>query len=158
MSKKSLILYYSQSGNTEIMAKLIEKCTDSDLCEIEALDAYSDNYDEVVKRVHQELECGIDPGYKSVNVCLDDYDVVFVGTPNWGGTVALPLATFLKDHDWSNKVVLPFLSHAGAGKEDIEKNLQTLCKGADVKLAYEVYKEIDETNLEDILQWIHTYS
>lgn len=158
MSKKSLVLYYSQSGNTEEIATFISNSIKSDLCRIEALHAYPENYDDLVARVHKELEQKIDPAYKAVSIDVEDYDTVFIGTPNWGGTIALPLATFIKDQDWTDKTVVPFLTHAGAGAEEIEEDLKRLCDGAQVKPAFSIYKNMVEDEVETVLNWIHTYA
>lgn len=155
--KKSLVVYYSQSGNTKGIAQLIHTAIGADLLEIEALHPYPKKEEDFYQQVHNEIENHIDPKYKAVNVDLCVYDLIFVGTPNWGGTIALPLATFLKEHDVSNKIILPFVSHKGTGVDEIQNDIQRLCIDADVKDVFTVYKNIEEYQVEDILEWIHTY-
>lgn len=158
MSDKSLVLYYSQSGNTKNFAELIKRVSDSDICQIEPWYAYPKNEAEFYKQVHEERANHINPPYKPVDLVMDEYDVVYVGTPNWGGGVALPLATFLKNQKWEGKTILPFLSHAGAGKEDIEKDLKELCPKAKIQPAYSFYGKIESEEAEDVIQWMYTYA
>ena len=103
---KVLIVYYSQSGTTKHLAELIKVITGADLIEIHELHPYSSDYDKMLKEVREEMDAGMDREYIPVDVNMDEVDVCFVGTPNWGGMVACPLATFLKDHDFTNKKVV----------------------------------------------------
>ncbi len=157
MSKKYLIVYYSQSGNTKSAAELIQHVVDADLCEIEAQDPYPTNYKELLKRVREEMDKNVDVAYKPVSIDVSSYDVIFVGTPNWGGKVALPLATFLKQQDLTGKTILPFLSHGGVGKQDIEDDLKELCPGAKVGSAYSAFQKVEEDDVEDVIAWMYQY-
>ena len=58
------------------------------------------------------------------------YDVVFVGSPCWWGTVAPPVATFLAAYDWSGKTVAPFMTHGGSRMGRSEDDIEKLCPGA----------------------------
>lgn len=61
---------------------------------------------------------------------IDAYDVVFVGSPCWWGTVAPPVATFLAAYDWSGKTVAPFMTHGGSRMGRSEDDIEKLCPGA----------------------------
>lgn len=45
---------------------------------------------------------------------MDDYDVIFLGYPNWWGTIPMPVFTFLEEYDFSGKTVIPFCTHEGS--------------------------------------------
>ena len=58
---------------------------------------------------------------------LDRYDTLLVGTPNWFGTIAPPVQTFLKDSDLSGKRVAPFCTNGGGGFGTIPQDLERMC-------------------------------
>ena len=68
----------------------------------------------------------------------DKYDVIFVGSPNWCGTIAPPLASWLSRHDLSGKIILPFYSHCGGVAGDLARDIAALCPKADVREALSV--------------------
>ena len=153
---KVLIVYYSKSGTTKHLAELIKVITGADLIEIHELHPYSSDYDKMLKEVREEMDAGMDREYIPVDVNMDEVDVCFVGTPNWGGMVACPLATFLKDHDFTNKKVVPFLTHGGAGEQDIEEHIAQLCKGAVVTPSYISFGKVEHDELDELQEWVHT--
>lgn len=155
MTKKPLILYYSQSQNTEKLARIIQSTTGADLCKIEAATPYPKDYEKMLQQVQYERENHIDPPYKPVSIHLENYDTIFIGSPNWSGCIALPLATYLKEHNWQGKTIYPFLSHGGAGKEDMESDLAQLCPRAHIVPCYETFEKPDEDQADAILEWIH---
>ena len=61
---------------------------------------------------------------------MDDYDVIFVGTPNWCSTVARPVATFLSENNFEGKTIVPFVTHGGGGMSRCESDIQKLASGA----------------------------
>jgi flavodoxin len=63
---------------------------------------------------------------------MDDYDVVFLGYPNWWGTMPTPVFTFLEDYDFSGKTIVPFCTHEGSGLGHSEKDLAKMCPTATV--------------------------
>ena len=154
---KSLVLYYSQSKNTEKIAQCIHRSIDSDLLKIEPLYPYSNEYSTFLKEVHTQFENKEQVPYQHVSIDLDAYETIFIGSPNWDGHIALPLATFLQDHSFQGKKVLPFLSHKGGGKEEMETDLLRYCAKAEITPSYAIYEDIDTDHVEDLLEWIHTY-
>lgn len=80
--KKLLIAYYSWSnGNTERIAKMLQKETGGDLLKIDTVAPYEGSYDDVVSQGQEEVQRGYEPEIKPLNVNIADYDVVAVGTP-----------------------------------------------------------------------------
>lgn len=155
MSKKSLILYYSQGKSVAHLKDLIVNATDADVCQIEALEPYPEDYAQLVAQVNAQVLNQVDPAYRPVSVDLDVYDTIFVGTPNWSGTLALPLRTFLKEHDFQGKRILPFVSHGGAGIENIEKDLQILCPSASICESFMIQGQTDEETEADLNVWLY---
>lgn len=155
MSKKSLILYYSQGYSVAHLKDLILNAVEADVCRIEALESYPEDYASLVATVNAQVQKGIDPAYKPVSVDISAYDTIFIGTPNWSGTLALPLRTFLKEHDLGHKKILPFLSHGGAGIENIEKDLHELCPLATICEPFMIQGQTDEETEADLNVWLY---
>ena len=154
MKGKALIVYYSQSGNTRRLAELIHESTGADLCEIEALEPYAAEGQAVIKRAKTEFKEGIHPAYKPVTVSISDYDTIFIGSPNWCGTIAFPLITFLEEQNWSGKTVAAFLTHGGGGMSNMEQDIRKFCGGADFKPSYCTKNDGGEQAKAEIEEWL----
>ena len=126
-TKKVLVVYYSWSGNTREIASRIQKATGGDIVEIQPTVPYPSDYDTVVKQAKQEIESGYKPAVKTKIDKIKSYDVIFVGSPIWWGTIAPPVATFLSEHDLSGKTVVPFVTHGGGGQGRSFDDIAKLC-------------------------------
>ena len=101
MSKKILTAYYSHSGNTGEIASYIQKQTNGALFEIIPAVLYPTGYNDVVRQAKIEIQSGKKPELKTKINDTESYDIIFVGSPNWWGTIAPPVAAFLSEHDFS---------------------------------------------------------
>ena len=128
--KKVLVAYFSHSGNTREMARQIAEATNGDLFGIVPESAYPTEYDAVTAQAKREIGEGLKPALKGRLPDVGAYDVVFVGSPCWWGTVAPPVATFLAANDWSGKIVAPFMTHGGSRMGHSEDDIGKLCPGA----------------------------
>ena len=90
MANKILIAWYSHSGNTQRVAKELAAVTGGDLCPIEPVTPYPPTYQQVLAQSEKEIKAGFCPELKAFAFDLLNYDVIFVGTPNWYGTIAPP--------------------------------------------------------------------
>lgn len=133
MFVKILVAYFSQSGDTRKIAKLIRQKTDGKIFEIEPETPYQGEYDAVLERAKGEIENGIRPPLKAVPDSFDSYDTIFVGSPNWWSKVAPPVATFLSSGDLSGKTIIPFCTHGGGGVGEIAKDIAELCPASKLK-------------------------
>ena len=61
---------------------------------------------------------------------MENYDIIFIGYPNWWGDMPMPVYTFIGKHHWQGKAVIPFCTHEGSGLSDTGNKLKTACKGA----------------------------
>ena len=132
MSKKSLVLFYSWSGNTRRVAQSIAQKTGADLFELQPVTPYSDNYSAVTAQAKQEIQSKYEPPLKPVSIDWNTYDVVYLGTPNWWSTIAPPLYSFLREVMPTDKTIIPFCTHGGGGAGRIAKEIAQLCIGCDV--------------------------
>ncbi len=131
MNSKILVIYYSWGGNTRSVANKINNKVNGTLFEIEPKVPYSTSYQTVVDQAKKEIKDGFRPEIKtSLPVNIDDYDVVFIGSPNWWGTVAPIVNSFLDKYDLSKKTIVPFITHGGGGEQQCVKDLESTISGA----------------------------
>ena len=109
-----LVAYFSHSGNTRVIANQIRESVGGDIFEIVTVDPYPTDYDEVVEQARQELREDYRPRLKTKVETMESYKVVFVGYPNWWGTIPRPVAAFLSEYDFSGRTIAPFCTHEGS--------------------------------------------
>lgn len=124
---KILVAYYSLSGNTRTIANQIQKATGADRFEIDVAKAYPSDYQSVVDQAKKEINNGEKPALKAMPEDLSQYDVIFIGSPNWWSTIAPPVATFLTNGNFSGKTIIPFVTHGGGGMARCETDIEKLC-------------------------------
>lgn len=118
---KTLVVYYSATGNTKAVAEMIAEETNGDLFEIEPQEPYSDedlNWTDENSRVSREHENENERDVALVSTTVEnweDYDTVFIGYPIWWGIAAWPVDTFVENNDFDSKTVIPFCTSSSSG-------------------------------------------
>ena len=135
---KMLVLYYSQTSNTKLIAEEIVSRTGADIEEIVCLEPYDGSYQETIERCIKERETGYIPPVQALAANLADYDVIFLGYPVWFGTYAPPVAALLETVDLSGKKVVPFCSFGSGGLDSSSRDLAQKQPGAEVVPGYGV--------------------
>lgn len=151
---KALIISYSYSGNTHQVAQTLQRITGADWCEIYPWQPYPVEFPELLKQVQREVKNGYRPRLLPGAHSPRPYPVIFVGTPNWCGTIAPPLASWLSQNDLSGKMILPFYSHCGGVAGDLRRDIAALCPKADVREALSVIYDDREDLPELVLGWL----
>lgn len=155
-TSKALIVSYSYSGHTHQIARAIQTLTGADWCELHPWQPYPVEFPALLRQVRQETKTGYRPRLLPGALSPQDYPVIFVGSPNWCGTIAPPLAAWLAGKDWSGKVVFPFYSHCGGALGNIRADIAALCPGAEVREALGIL-QVGQTNLlQEIQSWLET--
>ncbi|MEI3160711.1 MAG: flavodoxin [Oscillospiraceae bacterium] len=105
---RSLILYYTYHGNTQRIAERIHAAIGGDIAHIDTVEPYTGDYDDVVAQGEREVKQGYLPPLKPMDIDLDRYDTIVLGTPVWWYTCSPAMRAFLTAHDLSGKTVYPF--------------------------------------------------
>lgn len=129
---KSLVVYFSWSGNTENVAESIRSQTDSDIFEIVPATLYSDDYETVVELAQEEQRNNARPAIYGNIENIEQYDVVYVGFPNWWGDMPMILYTFFDTYDLSGKTVALFCTSGGSGLSGTVNEVKALEPNATV--------------------------
>lgn len=167
-NKKVLIAYFSREGNnyvngsivnlpmgnTQIAAEMIEEHTGGDLFRIEANYSYPADYTKCTEVAKDELRSNARPELTESVDNIEDYDVIFLGYPNWWGTAPMPVFTFLEEHDFDGKIIVPFCTHEGSGMGHSEKDIKEICPRAEVKKGLAIHGGSVKGAKKSIVNWI----
>ena len=147
---KTLLVYFSYSGNTQEAAEYIGQLTGLEPVEIEMVNPYRGNIYEVSQI---DLNQGIRPELTTKIDNMDQYDLILLGYPTWWATMPMPVFSFLESYDFTGKTIVSFSSHGGTMFGDSVSDLCKTVPGAYVGLAYEFnYSGWDEGEITDWLE------
>lgn len=124
---KMLVVYFSHTKNTKEIATQIKDLTGADIYEIVPVADYPSDYQTLVEQAKKEINANYRPVLKNNLKSIDQYDVIFVGSPNWWSTMAPPVATFLSSHNFAEKTIVPFMTHEGTRMGHSEADMKKLC-------------------------------
>jgi len=167
MSKK-LIAFYSRAdenyvsgmmkrlevGNTEIAAGIIRELTGADWFRIEQAQPYAKDYNECTAQALEDQQQNARPRLKAYPDNLDEYDVIYLGFPNYWSTMPMAVFTFLEHFDFSGKTIKPFCTHEGSGMGSSVKDIMRLCPGAKVEEGLAIRGGSAGQSQKEIEQWI----
>lgn len=110
-----LVVYFSRTGNTRLIATQIATALDATLFRIAPAAAYPEDYEAQVAQAEDERQRGFEPPLQGTVPDLSSYETVFLGFPIWGMTAPSVIRSFLSQHDLSGKTLVPFITHGGYG-------------------------------------------
>ena len=149
-----LVVYFSWSGNTEGAAEIIGEKTGARVEELILTEPYSSNYNTVLDQAQEDLNNDARPELETTIENMDDYDVIFIGYPNWWATIPMPIATFLESYDFSNKVIIPFCSHGGGGLGQSVTDIAKLAPNSRLGEPLSIHYSGGSTLESDIDEWL----
>ncbi len=127
-----LVVYFSWSGNTENVANAIVNQTGADVFEIVPEEAYTIDYNALLDIATQEKESGARPAIAGSIEDIAQYDIIYVGYPNWWSDMPMILYTFFDSYDLSGKMIAPFCTSGGSGLSNTVNSIRELEPDADV--------------------------
>lgn len=165
----SLILYFSRAGNnysnegiknieignTEVIANYIKEFTDADMFKIEPLNEYPLDYMECTELAKEELNNNVRPELKEYLNDIDDYDIIYLGFPNWWNTLPMAVWTQLEKLDFEGKIIKPFVTHEGSGFGRSEKDIKKLCKGAEIRKGLSIQGSLVDNSKDKVKTWLN---
>lgn len=166
---KILITYFSRKGNnyvngsvknltignTEIAAKMIQEVVGGDLFQIEPVTEYDSDYKICTEEAQRDLRENARPEFKNAPLDLDSYDEIYLGYPNYWGTMPMHVFTFLEKYDFSRKTIKPFCTHEGSGMGHSESDIKKLCPGATVEKGLAIHGGSVSSAKKAIEKWIY---
>lgn len=153
-SNRVLVAYFSHSGNTRIIAQYINEVAGGDIFEIVPVDKYPDDYNSVVDQAGKEIKRNYKPLLKSKPADIDKYEVIFIGSPNWWGTFAPPVATFLSSYNFEGKTIIPFITHEGSRMGRSVSDLKRICPDSVVMDGYANRGSNVNNAYDEVTKWL----
>ncbi|MDE6029815.1 MAG: flavodoxin [Clostridiales bacterium] len=165
---KELIAYFSRIGenyvngtikplkvgNTEVVANMIRNSTGANMFKIVPQVSYSDNYNECIDEAQEDQRRNARPELTEYPESLDEYDVIYLGYPNYWGTMPMCVFTFLERFDFSGKTIRPFCTHEGSGMGSSVSDIKKLCPNAEVESGLALHGATVSTAGLSVKKWL----
>lgn len=136
--QKILVLYYSQTGTTESVAKEIQKQLGADIAKIDLENPYDGDFNATIARCQEEMKTSKFPALKPLNINVKDYDIVMLGYPIWFGTYARPIASLVQEQKFEGKKVVTFCTFGSGGLQTSTSDLKAALPNAEIVEGYGV--------------------
>ena len=120
------------TGTTEAVAEMIHTLVGGDIAEIQSVNKYSTDFNEVVSKNHEEINAETLPALLPMNIDMSEYDTIFIGYPIWATTIPQAVRAFMREYDLSGKTVIPFCTHDGYGSGRSYTEIKSECAGSTV--------------------------
>lgn len=141
-------------GNTQYVASVIQQLTGGELFEIKTVHTYPGLHKELIDAAKKENEDNARPKLATHITDLNDYDVVFIGFPNWWYDMPMPLYTFFDEYDFSGKTIVPFCTHGGSRFSQAVQTIRKLEKEATVLDGYAISRDRVGESKPNVLNWL----
>lgn len=142
-------------GNTEKVARMIGEATGAELFKIEQKTPYSPNYQRCTEQALADKQANARPELAALPDSLDGYDEIYLGYPNYWGTMPMAVYTFLDAFDWTGKTIHPFCTHEGSGLSNTEHDIARSAKGAAVQRGLAVCGSDVDRSRDAVLRWLN---
>lgn len=165
---KTLVAYFSHNkenyfngtiqsievGNTQVVAEKLQNMLKADIYQIQPLHEYPEKYDECIARAKEELNKDERPKIMNRVPHMEDYDRIYLGFPNWWGTMPMCVWTFLESYDLKGKKIYPFCTHEGSGMGNSVNDLKKLCSQSIIKHALAIRGSQVNQSDNKLKEWI----
>lgn len=147
------MLKHLETGNTEIVANYLQQITGADLFKIEQKVPYAKGYNDCIAQAQEDQRQGKRPELVRYPEQIEQYDEIYLGYPNYWGTMPMAVFTFLEHADFSGKIIKPFCTHEGSGMGNSVRDIQKLCPQAQVEKGLAIYGSRAKQSQKDLEQW-----
>ena len=163
-----LIAYYSRAGenyfggayrripvgNTERVAEMLADLTGGELFHIEQAAPYSDDYRTCIAEAKADLQKKARPALAAMPESLDGYDEIYLGYPNYWGTMPMAVYTFLEYYNFTGKAIHPFCTHEGSGLSHTVQDIQKAASGAVVTKGLAIHGSTADSAKAALEKWV----
>lgn len=154
---KTLLVYFSYTGHTKKIAEMIKNKINCDTLEIKTIIPYSKDYDSVVNDPNNQEESNYLPEIENINIDLNNYDRIIIGTPTWWYKPVPAIRSFLKKYKLDQDNIIAYSTNAGWLGKTFEE-IHELCPNFKVEngmnIEFKSYTDELNTSLEKIDNWI----
>ncbi len=144
----------TEIGNTAKIANLIKENVFCDLYEIETIEEYPKDMDTLLEVAKKEFDEEAYPELLLHIVNMNEYDIIFLGYPNWYNTMPRAVFTFLNEYDFSGKTIIPFCTHGGGGLGQSVEDIKKILPENEILEAIDIQDKEVESSSEKISTWI----
>ncbi len=141
-------------GNTEKAAKMLADLTSGALYKIEQAQPYSENYQICIAEAKADLQRNARPEVLHLPDDLEAYDEIYLGYPNYWGTMPMAVYTFLENYDLTGKTIHPFCTHEGSGLSHTERDIQKAAPGAAVTKGLAIHGSSVDRAGDALRKWV----
>lgn len=141
-------------GNTEVAAGIIQEFTGADMFKIEQVQPYAKDYNQCIEQAQNDQKRNARPELKNYPESIEQYDTIYLGYPNYWSTMPMAVFTFLEHFNFSGKTIKPFCTHEGSGMGSSERDIRTLCPGAELEKGLAIHGGSVHRSKKEIEKWI----
>ena len=141
-------------GNTEKVAQMLAEVTGGKLYKIEQAQPYSDDYKTCVAEAREDWQKNARPKVLNLPENLDAYEEIYLGYPNYCGTMPMAVYTFLENYDWNGKTIHPFCTHEGSGLSNTVQDIQKAAPGAAVTTGLAIHGSSVDSAKAALEKWV----
>ena len=145
-------------GNSQVIGQMIQNAAGGDMISINTKKRYPSSYSATISAADAEMKMQELPELVDMPKNLDGYDTVFLVFPLWMYTIPRPVETFLSSYDFSQKTVIPVVTHGGSGAGQSMEAIKAACTGTVVEETLTVYCDDIPYCRERITQWLNEIS
>ena len=149
-----LVAYFSSSGNTRVIAGLLQRALGADLFEVVPATPYPEDYLATVEQARQERDRGFEPALKHRMPDIARYATVLLGLPIWGETAPSIVRSFLSAHDLGGKTLVPFITHGGYGLGSSERVIAQHAPKAMLRPAFSMQADQERHTMNLVDAWL----
>ena len=141
-------------GNTERVAQMLADLTEGTLFHIRQKTPYSASYQTCIAEAKRDLQANARPELVGLPANLDAFDEIYLGYPNYWGTMPMAVYSFLEHYDFTGKVIHPFCTHEGSGLSNTVHDIEKAAPGAIVKPGLAIHGSEVESAMPKLEKWV----
>lgn len=154
-NSRSLIIYYSLSGNTKTVVGELQQLVGADAIEIKTVRPYPSDFHAVVEQAREERRTNFLPPIQPVTADWSNYDTIYLGFPIWGNTIPQPMATFLSQNNLAGKKLIPFCTHDGYGVGRSFQVVSEYCPNAKLLAGFDMLGSNSRNSRQLLTAWLN---